>query len=57
MSAQRLKWEQSLAAAQARAKAEKKLILLGPWAEWCGPCQALRQNVFPSAKAQDRSSI
>lgn len=52
ISAQGVKWEQSLATAKKRAQAEKKVIFLDLWAEWCGPCQALKKNVFPTTQAQ-----
>ena len=52
LSAQGVKWEQTLESAKKRAQSEKKMIFLDLWAEWCGPCQALKKNVFPTADAQ-----
>ena len=47
-----VKWETSLQAAQARAKAEHKVILLDVWTGWCGWCRKLQQDTFPSKEGQ-----
>lgn len=47
-----LKWEHDLAAAQKRAKKEGKPVFVDIWAEWCPPCQHLKNVVFPSLEAQ-----
>ena len=47
-----VKWETSLEAAQARARAEHKLILMDVWTEWCGWCIKLQKDTFPTPVAQ-----
>jgi len=47
-----VKWEHDYQAALKRAKAEKKVIFMDLWTEWCGPCLHLQKNVFPTAEAQ-----
>ena len=47
-----LRWEHDLASAQKRAKQEGKLLFVDVWAEWCPPCQHLKNVVFPSLEAQ-----
>ena len=47
-----VKWEHDYQSALKRAKAEHKVIFMDLWTEWCGPCQYLQKNVFPSAEGQ-----
>ena len=44
-------WLTDFAKAQAKAKAEKKLVLLDfTGSDWCPPCKALHKNVLTSAE-------
>ncbi len=47
-----VRWEHDFQSALRRAKAENKVIFMDLWTEWCGPCQYLQKNVFPSAEGQ-----
>jgi thiol:disulfide interchange protein len=47
-----VKWEHDFQSALRRAKAENKVIFMDLWTEWCGPCQYLQKNIFPSAEGQ-----
>jgi thioredoxin-like negative regulator of GroEL len=45
-------WLTSLNAAQKRAKERKQLIFVDLWADWCGWCHKMEQEVFPSEAFQ-----
>ena len=45
-------WHEDLPSALREAKASHKEIFLDIWAEWCPPCQRMKQQVFPSPQAQ-----
>ncbi|HCZ32854.1 MAG TPA: hypothetical protein DHV93_05005 [Holophagaceae bacterium] len=47
-----VKWEHDYQSALKRAKAEKKVIFMDLWTEWCPPCQYLQKNIFPSPEGQ-----
>jgi thiol:disulfide interchange protein len=47
-----VKWEHDYQSALKRAKAEKKVIFMDLWTEWCGPCLHLQKNVFPTSEGQ-----
>lgn len=47
-----VKWEHDMQSALKRAKAEKKLVFMDLWTEWCPPCRYLQSNIFPSAEGQ-----
>jgi thioredoxin-related protein len=45
-------WLKSLAAAQKQAKADNAIIFVDLFADWCGWCKQLEQQVFPSEAFQ-----
>jgi len=48
--AEKLWMEQDLEGALARAKSEKKLVLVDTYAEWCAQCKDLDEKTWPDAK-------
>jgi len=46
-------WLKSLASAQQRAKASNQLIFVDMFADWCGWCHRMEQEVFPSQVFQN----
>jgi thioredoxin 1 len=52
MLAQGAPWHEDLAGALTEAKASHRQVFLDIWAEWCPPCQRMRQSVFPAPQSQ-----
>ena len=50
--AQGAAWHEDLNGALTEAKASHRQIFLDIWAEWCPPCQRMRQSVFPAPQSQ-----
>lgn len=50
--AQGVAWHEDLDGALKEAKASHRQVFLDIWAEWCPPCQRMRQQVFPAPQAQ-----
>jgi thioredoxin-related protein len=49
-------WLTSVSAAQKRAKEKRQLIFVDLFADWCGWCHRMEQEVFPSLAFQKASS-
>lgn len=49
-------WIKSLAAAQKKAKDSKHLIFVDMFADWCGWCHRMEQEVFPSEAFQNATN-
>ena len=52
MLAQGVAWHEDLSGALTEAKASHRQVFLDIWAEWCPPCQRMRQSVFPAPQSQ-----
>ena len=50
-----IQWEPTMAAALKKARATQKPIMVDFYADWCGPCKMLDEEIYPSAEVSQEA--